>query len=49
MTLRDVVRLSEQFRISGVPIVDKDGLLVGIITNRDIRFERTQPASRRRS
>ena len=27
------------FKISGVPVVDEDGLLVGIITNRDLRFE----------
>jgi IMP dehydrogenase len=40
MRLRDAVRLTEQFSISGVPIVDKDGRLVGIITNRDMQFER---------
>ncbi|MGI9078579.1 MAG: IMP dehydrogenase, partial [Gemmatimonadaceae bacterium] len=28
------------FKISGVPIVDRDGRLVGIITNRDLQFER---------
>jgi IMP dehydrogenase len=28
-----------RFKISGVPVVDKGGLLVGIITNRDLRFE----------
>src|SRR5439155_25783034 len=38
--LRDALRLTEQFSISGVPIVDKDGRLVGIITNRDMQFER---------
>ena len=27
------------FRISGVPIVDDDGKLIGIITNRDMKFE----------
>ncbi len=35
----DAMELMERYRISGVPIVDKDDLLVGIITNRDIRFE----------
>ncbi len=28
-----------RFKISGVPVVDENGLLVGIITNRDLRFE----------
>ncbi|MGI5985897.1 MAG: IMP dehydrogenase, partial [Oscillospiraceae bacterium] len=31
--------LMAKFRISGVPIVDTDGKLVGIITNRDMKFE----------
>jgi IMP dehydrogenase len=38
-TIQDAVNLMEHFHISGVPIVDKDGRLVGILTNRDIRFE----------
>lgn len=38
-TLRDALRLMERFAISGVPIVEADGRLVGIITNRDIQFE----------
>ncbi len=38
-TLRDAVDLMERFHISGVPIVDTNGKLVGILTNRDIRFE----------
>src|SRR5256884_611319 len=38
--LREAVRLMERFRISGVPIVDAAGRLVGIITNRDLQFER---------
>ncbi|MBI4540680.1 MAG: IMP dehydrogenase [Gemmatimonadetes bacterium] len=38
-TLRDALRLMERFSISGVPIVEADGRLVGIITNRDIQFE----------
>jgi len=29
-----------RYRISGVPVTDPDGVLVGIVTNRDIRFER---------
>jgi IMP dehydrogenase len=39
-TLREAVSLMHRFRISGVPIVDGDGRLVGIITNRDLQFER---------
>ena len=30
-----------RYRISGVPVTDADGVLVGIVTNRDIRFEPT--------
>ncbi len=35
----DALELMERYHISGVPIVEDDGRLVGIITNRDIRFE----------
>ncbi|MGV8846578.1 IMP dehydrogenase [Tessaracoccus sp.] len=38
-TLHEVDELCASYRISGVPVVDDDGLLVGIITNRDLRFE----------
>ena len=38
-TLAEVDELCERFRISGVPVTDADGILVGIVTNRDIRFE----------
>jgi IMP dehydrogenase len=38
-TIQDAVDLMERFHISGVPIVDEDNRLVGILTNRDIRFE----------
>src|SRR5580693_1266722 len=38
-TLADVEELCARFRISGVPVTDPDGILVGIVTNRDIRFE----------
>lgn len=38
-TIQDAVALMERFHISGVPIVDETGKLVGILTNRDIRFE----------
>lgn len=38
--IRDALHLMERFRISGVPIVDEKRRLVGIITNRDLQFER---------
>lgn len=38
-TINDALKLMERFHISGVPIVDTNGTLVGILTNRDIRFE----------
>ena len=37
-TLADVRALKEKFSISGIPVVDHTGKLVGIITNRDVRF-----------
>ncbi len=37
-TLRDVDTLCAKFRISGVPVTDANGILVGIVTNRDMRF-----------
>ena len=39
-TLREANALMMRFRISGVPVVDREGKLVGIITNRDLQFER---------
>src|SRR5215211_6955511 len=39
-TIREAVALMTRFRISGVPIVNRDGELVGILTNRDLQFER---------
>ncbi len=40
-SLRDALNLMERFSISGVPIVGPDGLLEGILTNRDLQFETT--------
>ncbi len=37
--IQEAVSIMEKYHISGVPIVDEKGTLVGIITNRDIRFE----------
>jgi IMP dehydrogenase len=38
-TLADVEALCARYRISGAPVVDADGVLLGIVTNRDTRFE----------
>jgi IMP dehydrogenase len=38
-TVADVEELCGRFRISGVPVTAPDGTLLGIVTNRDIRFE----------
>ncbi|HEX6471904.1 MAG TPA: IMP dehydrogenase [Streptosporangiaceae bacterium] len=38
-TIADVERLCARYRISGVPVTDASGVLVGIVTNRDTRFE----------
>src|SRR5215203_2580378 len=40
-TLREAVALMHRFKISGVPVVEGEGRLVGIITNRDLQFERS--------
>ena len=38
--LREAAQLMSRFRISGVPVVDGQGKLIGIVTNRDLQFER---------
>jgi IMP dehydrogenase len=37
--VRDVLQLMNKYKISGIPVVDDDNHLIGIITNRDLRFE----------
>jgi len=37
--IREALDIMEQYRISGVPIIKSNGKLVGILTNRDLRFE----------
>jgi len=46
-SVADALELMERYRISGVPITDDEGILVGILTNRDLRFETdtSQPVS----
>ncbi|MCZ2806383.1 IMP dehydrogenase [Modestobacter sp. VKM Ac-2983] len=41
-SLAEVDALSARYRISGAPVVDADGVLVGMVTNRDMRFETDQ-------
>ena len=38
-TVADVDRICGRYRISGLPVTSEDGVLLGIVTNRDIRFE----------
>jgi len=38
-TVGDALALMKEFRIGGIPVVDKEKHLVGIVTNRDLRFE----------
>jgi IMP dehydrogenase len=38
-TIGDALELMKKYRISGIPVVDKNNKLVGILTNRDLRFE----------
>jgi len=37
--VRDALELMAHYKVSGVPITDADNVLVGILTNRDLRFE----------
>jgi len=37
--IREALELMARYKISGVPVTDDDGRLVGILTNRDLRFE----------
>jgi IMP dehydrogenase len=46
-TLAEVDALCGRYRISGVPVVEPDGVLVGIITNRDLRFVAASDFDRR--
>jgi IMP dehydrogenase len=39
-TLADAIKIMRDFKVGGIPVVDKNGILAGIITNRDIRFEK---------
>ena len=38
-TVKDALELMAEYRIGGIPVVDDENFLVGIVTNRDLRFE----------
>ncbi|MDD4507144.1 MAG: IMP dehydrogenase [Sulfurospirillaceae bacterium] len=38
-TLKEALEIMSEYRISGVPVVEDDNTLIGILTNRDLRFE----------
>jgi len=39
-TVRDAEKIMREFKIGGIPVVDENGKLLGIITNRDLRFQK---------
>jgi len=39
-TVKDALKMMQEYHIGGIPVVDQNGILVGIVTNRDLRFER---------
>ena len=38
-TVGDAIKLMKDYKIGGIPVVENDGTLVGIVTNRDLRFQ----------
>jgi len=44
-TVGDALKIMEEFSIGGIPVVDENNKLVGIVTNRDLRFERNMRKS----
>jgi len=38
-TVSEAMNLMKEYRIGGIPVVDRNGILKGIVTNRDLRFE----------
>ncbi len=39
-TVRDAEKIMREHKIGGIPVIDENGMLVGIITNRDLRFQK---------
>ena len=46
-TVGDALKMMEEYHIGGIPVVDEGNFLVGIVTNRDLRFERDLNRRRR--
>ena len=44
-TVQQAENIMREFRIGGIPIIDEEGKLVGIITNRDLRFQKDMTAT----
>jgi len=40
MTVKEAIDLMAEYKIGGLPVVDEEGRLVGLLTNRDVRFEK---------
>ncbi|HOO19723.1 MAG TPA: IMP dehydrogenase, partial [Paludibacteraceae bacterium] len=39
-TVGDALKIMNEYKIGGIPVIDAEGYLVGIVTNRDLRFQR---------
>ena len=39
-TVKDALQMMREFKIGGIPVVDAENVLIGIVTNRDLRFEK---------
>jgi len=39
-TVRDAEKIMREYKIGGIPVIDENGKLLGIITNRDLRFQK---------
>lgn len=44
-TVGDALKLMKDYKIGGIPVVDSDRVLIGIVTNRDLRFQRNMSLS----
>ena len=41
-TVADALSIMKEYKIGGIPVIDKDNNLIGIVTNRDLRFEKNE-------
>ena len=44
-TVNDALNLMKEYKIGGIPVVDNDNVLIGIVTNRDLRFQQDMARS----